>query len=173
MNAAAAIAPPRRRCPRSPFAASATARPGHGEEQSGHRAAERAERGQHHREDRSAPLQREQRREPERHADRERQPGGQQQGGAADSEPERAEAPLEVEVPARERLEQRRRGHRGHSQRERGPEQPGDRRRDDAVRGRVVAAVPLAVPDRETFLAEEIRRKVCAARSTVRGCQIR
>ena len=75
----------------------------------------------------------------------------------ADAEPDRSPArALRAEVPAGERLEERGRGQRRERQGHRRPEQPGDRRRDDAVGGRVVAAVPLAVPDREALLAEQL-----------------
>ena len=49
------------------------------------------------------------------------------------------------------------------------PQQPAQRRREHRVGGRVVAAVPLAVPDREALAAEqlgaeEVRRQVGRAR---------
>jgi hypothetical protein len=40
----------------------------------------------------------------------------------------------------------------------------GQGRRDNAVGGRVMAAVPLAVPDREALLAEQVRSGRCARR---------
>ena len=172
MNAAAAIAMPSRRFVRSPPVGEREGHAGHRQEEPGHRAAERAEEGEHDRERVAAALQREQCGQPERHADREREPAREQQRGRGHAEPDRAPArALGAEVAAGERLEERGRGHA-----RRAPAPPAapssqrDRRRDDAVGGRVVAAVPLAVPDREALLAEQLgtegvrrRGRRCAA----------
>ena len=75
MNAAAAIAMPSRRFVRSPPCGERVRHAGHREEEPGHGAAERAQDGEHDRERVAAALEREQRGEPERHADRERAAG--------------------------------------------------------------------------------------------------
>ena len=142
----------------------------HREEQPCHGTAERAEQGEDDRQRVAAPLEGQQGGQPERHAERERQPAGEEQGGGGHAEPDRAPArPVRSEVAARQRLEEGGRGQRGERQGQRRAEQPRDRRRDDAVGGRVMAAVPLAVPDREALLAEQVgpegvRREVHGAR---------
>ena len=105
-----------------------------------------------------AALERQQRRQPEGDADRERQAGGEQQRGGADRRTRSSPSArlLLAERAARERREQRGGGYRRDGERERRRKQPGERRRDDRVRGRVVAAVPLPVPDREALLAEQV-----------------
>ena len=170
MKAAAAIAMPSRRLERSPRWASAKATPAIARNSpatglpSGQRRAKTIASAV------AAPLEGEQGGQPERHADRERQPAREEQGGRGHAEPDRAPArALGSEVPARQRLEERGRGERRERERKRRPEQPRDRRRDDAVGGRVMAAVPLAVPDREALLAEQVgpegvRGKVDGAR---------
>ena len=69
-------------------------------------------------------------------------------------EPQRARS--SPNAPRMQRREQRRGGHGGGGQHERRREQPGQRRREDAVGEGVVAAVPLAVPDRKPLLAEQV-----------------
>ena len=98
-----------------------------------------------------------QRAEAEGHAHRERQPAGEQERAGADPEPERA--PARSPAPARmdERLEQGRGRDRGEHAGHPWPEQPAERREQDAVGRRVVAAVPLPVPDREPLCAEQLR----------------
>jgi hypothetical protein len=69
------------------------------------------------------------------------------------SAPQRA---VVAEPAAHEWREQRGGRHGGERERQRRAEQPRERRRQDAVGGRVVPAVPLAVPDREALLAEQV-----------------
>ena len=99
------------------------------------------------------------RRSADRHAEREGQAAGEQADGGGGAEPGRAQPgalPVALVAPAARTGLPRPRGQRAHQAR---PEQPGQRREQDAVAGGVVAGEPLAVPDREAELLEQARAK--------------
>ncbi len=78
-------------------------------------------------------------------------------------------AALRAEVPVDDRLEERRGGQRADHERQLRAEQPCQRRREHAVGGGVMPAVPVPVPDREALApeqvgAEEVGRQVDRAR---------
>ena len=125
------------------------------EEQAGDGAGERAAEREREPAAVMTALQREHRRERERDAHRERQPADQQVGGGAGGEHERAPAGPLAEVPARDPLEQHGRRDGGEDPDDPHAQQRAEWREEDRVRGRVVAAVPVGVEQREALAVEQ------------------
>ena len=126
------------------------------EEHTGDRAGQRGRAGRRPARGRPAAFVGEQRDEAEREPEREREPTDGEIDRGADREPARGDGAGGSEVPLEQRGERGRCDDAaGDADRQRA-EPRGERRIHDAVSERVVAAVPLPVPQRQADVAEQL-----------------